>query len=292
LRRAAEPYAVPARVVATKEHMRPIQLVSATQMPKALFWSATYLGRSLRRIPDGLRPPIQVLCGNSGPSARGLSEIFNLALDAVDPGTDLVFLHDDVYLNDWFLTAHVAQALEHFDVVGLAGSANPDLSQPAWGLRFDSELNPIGWQPGLRGSGAVNHFDYNCPDVTVYGPTPMPCALLDGVFLAVRTSTLKQRAVRFDERFRFHCYDLDFCRTALERRLRLGTWPIAVTHDSGGGYESPAFKEAARLYLDKWRDHVGATTSGWQETAARSIESLGEDKDKAAARTASVARGR
>ena len=110
---------------------------------------------------------------------------------------------------------------------------------------------PVGSQ--LRKSGAVNHFDYTCPDVTVYGPTPMPCLLLDGLFLAVRTQAVKEAGLRFDERFRFHCYDLDFCRSALQRGLRIGTWPIAVTHDSGGAFGSASFKEGARAYLDKWR---------------------------------------
>ncbi|MEY4545496.1 MAG: hypothetical protein RL685_1691 [Pseudomonadota bacterium] len=261
--------------------MRPIKLVSATQVPKSSFWSATFLGRSLRRIPDNLRPPVQVICGNTGSGARGLSEIFNEALDSCDPGTDLVFLHDDLYLNDWFLALRVAEAFEHFDVVGLAGSLNPDLSQPSWGLRFDARLNPLGWQPGLQKSGAVNHFDYGCPDVTVYGPAPRPCQLLDGLFLAVRTDKLKERGVRFDPRFRFHLYDLDFCRTALAAQLRLGTWPIAVTHDSGGGYDSASFREAAQLYLDKWR---GRTT-----TASEAAPS-GVQPDAAAAETHAAAR--
>jgi hypothetical protein len=246
--------------------MRPIQLVSATQLPKAAFWNASFLGRSLRRFPEGLRPPCQVLCNNSGTTARGLSQIFNLVLDQTPAGTDLVFVHDDVYLHDWFLSVHVAQALEQFDVVGLAGSSNPDLTQPSWGLGFDADLNPTGWQPGLERSGAVNHFDYGCPDVTVYGPTPRPCVLLDGVFLAVRTSLLKERGVRFDEQFKFHLYDLDFCRSAQRSGLRLGTWPIAITHDSGGSFGSESFKQAARAYLDKWRGRT-VTHSGWQETA-------------------------
>jgi GT2 family glycosyltransferase len=233
--------------------MKPLRIVSATQVSEALFWDATYLGRSLRRIPESLRPSQLIAFGNTGPRARGLSEVFNLALDKTDPDTDLVFLHDDVYLHDWFFTQRVSEALERFDVVGLAGSSNPDLSQPSWGLCFDAELKALGWQPGLSRSGAVNHFDYACPTVSVYGPSPMACTLLDGVFLAVRTALLKERGVRFDARFRFHCYDLDFCRTAVQKGLRLGTWPISVTHDSGGAYGSEAFKQAARVYLDKWR---------------------------------------
>jgi GT2 family glycosyltransferase len=232
--------------------MKQVKLISATQVSEALFWDATYLGRSLRRIPDSLRPPSLIAFGNTGPKARGLSEIFNRALDASDPETNLVFLHDDVYLNDWFFTQRVAEALERFDVVGLAGSANPDLSQPSWGLCFDSQLKTLGWQPGLRRSGAVNHFDYSCPSVSIYGPTPLACTLLDGVLLAVRTSLLKEREVRFDPRFKFHCYDIDFCRTAVQKGLRLGTWPISITHNSGGAYGSESFKAAARAYLEKW----------------------------------------
>lgn len=238
-----------------------LKIVSASQVAQSSFWSSTYLGRSLRRIPQSLRPPQMIAFGNTGPKAIGLSQIFNLALDKTDADTDLVFVHDDVYLNDWFLAQRVAEALERFDVVGLAGSSNPDLSQPSWGLCFDGNLNPIGWQPGLVRSGAVNHFDYACPNVDVYGEMPMACSLLDGVFLAVRTSALKARDVRFDTRFDFHCYDIDFCRTAAAKGLRLGTWPIAITHDSGGAFGSAAFKRAARAYLDKWQPQACAAAS-------------------------------
>lgn len=182
----------------------------------------------------------------------GLSEIFNKALDEADPETNLVFLHDDIYLNDWFFAQRVLDALQQFDVVGIVGSVNPDLSQPSWGLRFDGNLDATGWQPGLQRSGAINHFDYASPKISLYGPTPLACKLLDGAFIAVKTSAVKHQGVRFDPQFRFHCYDIDFCRSAAEKGLRIGTWPISVTHDSGGSYGTEAFKEAARAYLSKW----------------------------------------
>lgn len=250
-----------------------LTLVSASQVPESLFWESTYLGRSLRRIPESLRPRHLIAFANTGPKAHGLGKIFNAAIDKTDPNTNLLFVHDDVYLNDWFLVQRVEEALQHFDVVGLAGSKNPDLSQPSWGLSFDENLNPRGWQPGLVRSGAVNHFDYACPNLSLYGPTPMPCALLDGVFLAVNKSALLSRGVRFDPRFDFHCYDIDFCRTAASKGLRLGTWPIAVTHNSGGAYGSASFKRAARAYLDKWSASPEArredTTAAGAEANAR-----------------------
>lgn len=229
-----------------------LALVSASKVVPALFADATFLGRSLMKIPEPLRPPLNIALANAGARSMGLSEIFNKAIDEADSETNLVFLHDDIYLNDWFFAQRVTEALEQFDVVGVVGSVNPDLSQPSWGLRFDAALNATGWQPGLQRSGAINHFDYASPKVSLFGPTPLACQLLDGAFMAVKTATLKKHGVRFDPQFRFHCYDIDFCRTATQKGLRIGTWPISLTHDSGGSYGTDALKEAARAYLKKW----------------------------------------
>ena len=58
--------------------------------------------------------------------------------------------------------------------------------------------------------------------------------------------------MRFDPRYAFHYYDLHFCRTARERGLKLGTWPICLTHASAGAYDSPPWREARRVYRAKW----------------------------------------
>jgi GT2 family glycosyltransferase len=87
--------------------------------------------------------------------------------------------------------------------------------------------------------------------VSWYGPAPAACELLDGVFLAARRSVLRRKGVLFDPAFQFHCYDLDFCRTARSRGLTLGTWPIAITHRSGGNFGA-AWDVAADAYLRKW----------------------------------------
>jgi hypothetical protein len=240
--------------------MNPVRVVSVTRLSANLFWEASYLGRSLLRIPENFRPQVSIAFDNVGAKTRGLSEIYNSVIETADDHVDLIFLHDDVYINDWFFSHRVSDALNKFDLVGVAGSANPDLAQPSWGLCFDKELRSLGWQPGLVRSGLVNHFDYGHPNVSEYGPVPLECRLLDGVFLALRTSVMKRHAMRFDPQFRFHCYDLDFCRTAVEKGLRLGTWPIALTHNSGGSYDSEQFKLAARQYLQKWPVAKATTT--------------------------------
>ena len=231
---------------------RPVILVSASRNDSDLFWRSTYLGRSLNRIPEQLQPTTQIYFSNCGPSAQGLPQIYNQTLKLANDNDILVLVHDDVYLNDWHFVDRARAAVCEFNVVGVAGSINPDLSQPSWGLAFDNQLRETGWQPGLERSGAINHFDYACPSVSIYGPSPMPVALLDGVVLILDVGEVRSRNVRFDERFDFHMYDLDFSRSAVQAGLTVGTWPIAVTHNSGGGFDTAEFRESAKLYLDKW----------------------------------------
>lgn len=71
--------------------------------------------------------------------------------------------------------------------------------------------------------------------------------------MAVRARTLKDSGVRFDPALGFHFYDLDFCRAATAAGLRLGTWPIAISHRSAGeSMQSQAWRDSRALY---WRKH-------------------------------------
>jgi GT2 family glycosyltransferase len=66
-------------------------------------------------------------------------------------------------------------------------------------------------------------------------------------------STLARTGLRFDPRFDFHFYDLDFCRTARSLGLRLGTWPIAITHQGVGNY-GDKWRHLYSEYIAKWGD--------------------------------------
>lgn len=244
--------------------MRLTRLVAATRYDRETFWQSTLLGRSLRLLPDELRPELCLRFDNFGPRCEGLSTLYNQAIDSCSPNQNLLFIHDDVYLHDAFVQHRVEEGLQRFDIIGLAGSRGSDPEQPSWGLSFDDNLEPNGWQrpEHVLLSGAVSHAlsdsDPNptppppVPSIGLYGNFPTRCDLLDGLFLAARADQLQRFKVRFDEQFRFHLYDLDFCRTASARGLVLGTWPVLVTHGSGGNFSSVAFKSAARRYLDKW----------------------------------------
>jgi GT2 family glycosyltransferase len=70
--------------------------------------------------------------------------------------------------------------------------------------------------------------------------------------MAAHSDTLLSRGLWFDERFDFHFYDLDFCREAERLGVRVGTWPLPVIHESGGGFGSPSWRRACEVYFDKW----------------------------------------
>jgi hypothetical protein len=160
-----------------------------------------------------------------------------------------VFVHDDVRIEDLFFVEKLDQAFESFEVVGLAGNQRPNPEHLSW---FDSR-RPL--------SGFVVHpspdraapLDQPTLVVSAYGPTPASCSLLDGCFLGVNTQKVLAAGCRFDEQFDFHFYDLDFCRSCVEKQLRLGTWPLWVVHQSGGAFGSPAWKAAAEKYQAKWK---------------------------------------
>ena len=77
--------------------------------------------------------------------------------------------------------------------------------------------------------------------------------LLDGVLIAARVSSLLDAGVRFDERFDFHFYDLDFSRQANAAGLAVGTWQISATHVSVGNYKTDGWIRGREVYRDKWQ---------------------------------------
>ncbi|HET6553624.1 MAG TPA: hypothetical protein VFG49_08810 [Dyella sp.] len=221
-----------------------LEIISATRFTEADFWAKSALGLSLRRMGFDTRLRLHVEFSNS----RGLPDIFNPRIASAAPSDFLLFVHDDVWLEDYFLFDRIAAGLQTYEVLGVAGNRRRLPRQPAWAF-IDERFT---WDDHSNLSGAVAHATNPLGAVSWFGPAPAECELLDGVFLAARQSTLLERGVRFDPQFDFHFYDMDFCRTARRAGLRLGTWPICVTHQSGGAFGGAAWRAKYRLYLEKW----------------------------------------
>jgi len=233
--------------------MKKVRIVTATARNQVEFSHGTLLGQSLALFPRQSEMEVTVFFNNTGQRRKGLGTIYNAFLKTEHAHEILLFIHDDVYVHDWHLARRLNDAMEDYDVVGLAGNANPDFDEPSWALAWNRQKHPQGRQPREYFSGVVGHLIHGRTHISDYGPTPQACKLLDGLFLAVNTEKILAAEVTFDPQFDFHFYDLDFCRKCLGRGLRIGTWPIAVTHGSRGAYNSPEWKAGRDLYLNKWR---------------------------------------
>lgn len=224
-----------------------LTLVSATRLSEQAFHRVSLLGPCMPRLGEFGPVALRLAHGNTRP----LAEVYNEAIEAAAPDDVLVFVHDDVRVDDWMLGQRLQEALQHFDLVGVAGNTRVQDHQVAWYLQPERPGVPSPWDREHL-SGAIGH---GAPRgrLSVYGPAPQEVRLLDGVFLAARAGVLKRSGVRFDPALAFHFYDLDFSLQAHEAGLRLGTWPIAITHASGGdSIASDSWRQAREIYLRKW----------------------------------------
>jgi len=280
-----------------------IRLIVATRLDEDAFFRGSLLAHSLEQLAN----PADILLEPAFASSQGLAAVYNPAIERSQPGDLLVFVHDDVHLDDWHFDVRLREGLSAFDVVGVAGAISRHPRQPAWwGTESRGELVPTGagtqsgsikhvkprkrrhWaqfvESGLthlsvgrrswrsrwtvnpdssyapnpapqKGSAApsIHHAGSGAGRLDYFGPVPAAVKLLDGVFIAARADALKASPVRFDPRFKYHFYDLDFCRQCEAAGLTMGTWPIAVTHGSYGAW-GDAWRKSKNLYLDKWRD--------------------------------------
>lgn len=239
---APDQFAAPAEPSGTAQNK--IEVVSATRLSESEFWTKSALGISLRRLSADTRLVPWIAFENR----RGLPDLYNSRIESDDNCDTLIFVHDDVWIDDQFLADHVIDGLKSFDVVGVAGNRRRLADQPAWCFVDDS------FQPDTATSlsGRVAHDRHPFGGISVFGGVPAECELLDGLFLAARKSRLRAANIRFDPNFEFHFYDMDFCRTAKANGLRLGTWAISVTHQSTGAFGSQEWKAKHRLYQQKW----------------------------------------
>lgn len=226
-----------------------VRVVSATRLTEKRFWKHSALGRSLKPWLTNPIVSVDIRFENKD----GLPAVYNWQLRDLQAPEVLVFVHDDVWLDDPEWIAKVLIALERYDIVGVCGSTVILTKQPTWvhGIVQNGNEWDLG---GAHLVGAIGHGQLRNGTVTVFGPPIASCQLLDGVFLAMRRAPVLQSDVLFDEQFDFHFYDMDFCRGARRAGLELGTWPIALTHQSTGeSLHSPGWQTGYERYIKKWK---------------------------------------
>jgi hypothetical protein len=195
----------------------------------------------LHKLYSGSEFDVRIVKDNK----KGLSEVYNSFLSEEYKNNIVLFLHDDLEINDLFLI----EKLNHspYVVTGLAGSKKCDLSQEkiAWHLCCSKEDMV----------GEVSHRDGEMIWTTVFGPTKSRALIVDGLFIAIDVEEILKTEARFNERFKFHHYDMAFCLNCNKHRLKIGVLPINVIHHGLGDsmfsheweYSNIVFKEQYKL---------------------------------------------
>jgi hypothetical protein len=222
-----------------------IKFVVATRETAERFWGNTATGVSLALFPS---PHLEVVVYSE--NTKGLSEIYNNEIEQSrhDPCL-LVFAHDDLHILDFFWMQQIFNGLSHFGVVGVVGNRRRVPFQPSWAF-IDNNFT---WDESQNLSGSIGHGSGFPPsEISNFGPPFQEVKLLDGLLLAAFSETLIKKNIRFDQKFKFHFYDLDFCRQAEILGITMGTIPLSLIHQSGGNFVSEAWKNACREYFQKW----------------------------------------
>ncbi len=221
------------------------RFVIATRESYQGFFSKTATGRSLARM---MHSPVEARVFPD--NQKGLPEVYNIAIaEAAGDPANLVFIHDDVHILDYFLPQRVDEGLNVFDLIGVAGNKRRVNKQPAWAF-VDANLT---WDAREHLSGIVAHGKTFPPrQLSNYGEPRCSVKLLDGVLLAARSDRLLSCDLRFDEEFDFHFYDVDFCRQAEVKAMTCGTWDLAIMHESGGGFGGEGWRQNYQRYIGKW----------------------------------------
>jgi hypothetical protein len=181
---------------------------------------------------------------------EGLPEIYNRKLFqyAGSPVEYLIFLHDDVYIDDMKLPDKLFTAHERlgYDVVGVAGAVKVNVAYPSlWHLMSEA--------PSRR--GFVHHFTQDGKvHCTSFGPTPDRVAVVDGLFIAVHLPSVQSKGWKFNEEFMFHHYDLACSLDAVALGLNVGVYPIHLIHESPGlnSLSDQSWVESDKRFLAKY----------------------------------------
>lgn len=221
--------------------MKSIKIISATKESKDKY-EDLLITKSIRSF----NTPFDIQFNNQ----KSLAHLYNSYLNPIYSDMILVFCHDDCVIEDVFFEDKLNEAIKEFDIIGLAGIQAPiTIKQPClWHLMG----------PPSQYSGAVAHFTQNQTNerfMTNFGISPKRCIFVDGVFLAINTEKILQTGLKFDEKnpAKFHFYDLNFCLDANKLGLKIGTWPIWITHKSHGlTHTDPEWLKGQDYFLQKY----------------------------------------
>jgi len=198
--------------------MNKLLIATCTRAKTLEEFSTRPLYESLKKQCD-MHPDIEFYIFKD--NTNGLSQNYNLLLknDKYKDYT-ILFVHDDVILEDIFLYEKLLQS--PYSITGLAGATS-----------FNKLSDKLAWHLAALQQAYVGEVAHQNKDkvwTTVFGPTNSRALILDGLFLSCRVSDLLEKELFFDENFNFHFYDIAFCLNANKKQVTCGVLPIRVVH--------------------------------------------------------------
>lgn len=183
---------------------------------------------------------------------ESLSKRYNQYLTSnTDNDSIIVFIHDDVFIEDAMMITKLRNYHQQYDIIGVAGGVNMQIKSPAlWHIMCG------GFGPNLRGFAghAINGTDQNF--ITNFGPAPSRVSVIDGLFMSVNVEAVKNKNWQFNENYSFHHYDIASCLDANTKRLKIGVVPIWLTHRSHGLQEYDSkFIESQKTFLEEYKNY-------------------------------------
>jgi hypothetical protein len=210
--------------------------VIATQYSSEEFWEKSQIAIFLDKT--GYKNSCHVEYENK----KGLPEFYNTFITKDNIVKRIIFVHDDVLIEDLFWEEKLNNAFDKYDVVGLAGSKKADLTRPsAWHLMSDRQDH----------CGEVAHSHDKKVWTTCFGPSDSRVLVMDGLFMAVNVKKLLETNTRFDEKFKFHHYDITFCLKANKNKLKMGVTPIRVVHFGlGDSMNTKEWNDSSQMFKE------------------------------------------
>jgi hypothetical protein len=126
-----------------------IEIISATCQNEQFSWEHSPLGISLRCLSFD----VSLYCYIAYENKISLGEIYNQRINSTSTHDVLVFIHDDVWIDNFYLVDHILQGLEQYDVIGVAGNLRRLPYQPS-SVFIDNKFT---WDEKKNLSGAVAH---------------------------------------------------------------------------------------------------------------------------------------
>jgi len=228
--------------------MKKVKIVSCTQQED---YKKTTLYKSLQRIQSTTEVYFDDIYFYTE-NKESLSRRYNQYLENnKDKDAIVVFVHDDVCIEDGLVVTKLRQYHEQYDIIGVAGGVNLQIKAPAlWHIMCG------GFGPNLRGFAGHYIENTNQSFITNFGSTPARVAVIDGLFMSVNAETTSKTGWKFNENYSFHHYDIASCLDANTKKLKIGVVPIWVTHHSHGLREyNSAFTTSQETFLKEYKSY-------------------------------------